>query len=89
MLVHAGLHPHWNLLESQQYANEVEELLRGHGAERFLKVMYGDEPKRWSEQLSGYDRYRMIINCLTRMRYVVQILNWILLKKIIRRRVRI
>ena len=70
VLVHAGLHPHWSLLESQQYANEVEELLRGHGAERFLKVMYGDKPKRWSEQLSGYDRYRMIINCLTRMRYV-------------------
>ena len=69
-LVHAGLHPHWNLLESQQYANEVEAVLRGHGAERFLKVMYGDTPSRWGEHLSGYDRYRIILNCLTRIRYL-------------------
>ena len=70
VVVHAGLHPHWNLLESQQYANEVEAVLRGHSAERFLKVMYGDTPSRWGENLSGYDRYRIILNCLTRIRYL-------------------
>jgi bis(5'-nucleosyl)-tetraphosphatase (symmetrical) len=70
ILVHAGLHPHWDLLESQQYACEVEELLQGSSAQQFLKVMYGDMPNKWNKNLSGYDRYRIIINCLTRIRYV-------------------
>jgi len=70
VLVHAGLHPHWDLLESQQYACEVEELLQGSSSQQFLKVMYGDMPNKWNKNLSGYDRYRIIINCLTRIRYV-------------------
>ena len=70
ILVHAGLHPYWKLIESQQYACEVEELLQGNNAQQFLKVMYGDMPNKWNKNLSGYDRYRFIINCLTRLRYV-------------------
>ena len=70
ILVHAGLHPYWSLLESQQYASEVEDLLQGSNAQQFLKVMYGDTPNKWNKNLSGYDRYRIIINCLTRLRYV-------------------
>jgi bis(5'-nucleosyl)-tetraphosphatase (symmetrical) len=70
VLVHAGLHPLWNLLDSQKYACEVEELLQGNNVQQFLKVMYGDMPNKWNKNLNGYDRYRIIINCLTRLRYV-------------------
>ena len=70
ILVHAGLHPLWSLPQSQQYASEVEEVLQGSNAQQFLKLMYGDMPNKWNKNLTGYDRYRIIINCLTRLRYV-------------------
>ena len=31
--------------------------------------MYGDEPRSWSSSLKGFDRWRFVINTLTRMRY--------------------
>jgi bis(5'-nucleosyl)-tetraphosphatase (symmetrical) len=31
--------------------------------------MYGDRPDRWSDTLRGADRWRLIVNGLTRLRY--------------------
>jgi bis(5'-nucleosyl)-tetraphosphatase (symmetrical) len=31
--------------------------------------MYGDQPDAWSADLSGADRCRFTVNCLTRLRY--------------------
>ncbi|MEX2576939.1 MAG: symmetrical bis(5'-nucleosyl)-tetraphosphatase, partial [Halofilum sp. (in: g-proteobacteria)] len=51
-LVHAGLHPSWDLATAQRLAGEVEaELQRPEG--RVFAYMYGNEPARWSEQLTG------------------------------------
>ncbi|MFT4256397.1 MAG: symmetrical bis(5'-nucleosyl)-tetraphosphatase [Pseudoxanthomonas sp.] len=71
MMVHAGLHPQWNEDETQRLAAEVEKQLRGEDWRKLLKHMYGDKPN-WGPQLRGPDRWRAVINVLTRMRYCTQ-----------------
>jgi bis(5'-nucleosyl)-tetraphosphatase (symmetrical) len=68
--VHAGLPPQWDTALALALAGEVEALLRGPGLRDFLAVMYGNEPARWSEDLRGADRWRFVINVLTRVRFV-------------------
>ncbi|HIJ23945.1 MAG TPA: symmetrical bis(5'-nucleosyl)-tetraphosphatase [Gammaproteobacteria bacterium] len=68
-LVHAGLPPQWSLQQAQARAKELEATLQGDHYRDFLKVMYGNKPKKWSDQLSGTDRLRFITNCFTRLRF--------------------
>ncbi len=69
-LIHAGLAPQWDLLQAQQCANEVEQVLRDPDHyQAFLAALYGNEPQQWRDDLSGIDRLRFIVNCLTRLRY--------------------
>lgn len=70
LLVHAGVHPHWSTAQTLQFAREVETVLRGSGADAFHASMYGNRPRRWREELDGVDRLRLIVNVLTRMRYL-------------------
>ena len=69
-LVHAGLPPMWTLEQAHGYAREVEAVLRGPDYRMFLANMYGNNPRRWKESLTGYERLRLITNYLTRMRFV-------------------
>ena len=69
VLVHAGVHPHWDLELAQDLATETETLLRGEHHLDFMKHLYGNHPDIWDAQLSGYDRARFCINTMTRMRY--------------------
>ena len=68
-LIHAGLPPDWDLAMAISCAREVESALERDPAS-LLASMYGDEPQRWSPSLAGVARYRFVINCLTRLRYV-------------------
>lgn len=68
LLVHAGTHPKWTVRKTLRRAAEVEEALRGANYRKLLAKMYGNTPRQWSGQLSGYSRLRFIINTLTRMR---------------------
>jgi len=68
-LIHAGLPPQWDLDQARHCAAEVEQVLRGNDYVEFFKVMYGNHPAHWSDQLQGWDRLRFITNCLTRLRY--------------------
>ena len=69
LCVHAGVVPQWDAEATLALAAEVEALLRGPELGAFLQVMYGNEPARWSETLDGADRWRFVINVLTRIRF--------------------
>jgi bis(5'-nucleosyl)-tetraphosphatase (symmetrical) len=68
-MLHAGLPPQWGRDEALTYAAEVEAVLRGPHFHEFLGHMYGNKPACWSENLSGWDRLRFIVNCFTRLRF--------------------
>ena len=68
-MVHAGLLPAWTLDDAVHLAGEAEAVLRGARLDGFVAHMYGNLPDRWSEQLHGHDRTRVIINAFTRLRY--------------------
>jgi bis(5'-nucleosyl)-tetraphosphatase (symmetrical) len=68
LLVHAGVPPQWSAEKAMLLAHEVEAALRGDGWTAFLGQMYGNEPNRWDDALTGVPRLRCIVNALTRMR---------------------
>jgi len=70
LMVHAGLVPQWDALQTLALAAEVEALLRSDQLAEFLPQMYGDRPVRWQDDLEGAERLRLVINVLTRSRFV-------------------
>ena len=68
VLVHAGLLPQWTVERARGLAGEVEARLRGPDYRGFLERMYGDRPDRWSDDLEGIERLRVIVNAMTRLR---------------------
>ncbi|WP_437880207.1 symmetrical bis(5'-nucleosyl)-tetraphosphatase [Pseudomonas sp. LRF_L74] len=69
-LVHAGIPPQWTMEKALRRAAEVEEVLRDDARlPLFLDGMYGNEPDRWSKDLHGVTRLRVITNYFTRMRF--------------------
>ncbi|HEY4039847.1 MAG TPA: symmetrical bis(5'-nucleosyl)-tetraphosphatase [Burkholderiaceae bacterium] len=70
LFVHAGLLPTWTAARALELAREVEQELSGANYRGFLATIYGNQPARWDESLSGADRLRCILNALTRLRYV-------------------
>lgn len=70
VMVHAGLPHIWTLKESLEYAHEVEEVLQSNQFVKLLDKMYGNSPSRWDNQLKDHKRLRLIINYLTRMRFI-------------------
>ena len=67
-MVHAGLVPSWSVAKARALAAEVEAQLRGPAHCTLLRGMYGDRPDRWSEELEGIERWRVVINAMTRLR---------------------
>ena len=80
ILVHAGIPGFWASAQAFAYAEEVETVIGQREGimlspgevsyKEFFAKMYGNEPPRWDESLSGMDRLRIITNYFTRMRYV-------------------
>ncbi|OGA20440.1 MAG: bis(5'-nucleosyl)-tetraphosphatase (symmetrical) [Betaproteobacteria bacterium RIFCSPLOWO2_02_FULL_67_19] len=69
-MVHAGLLPEWTVPRAQALAAEVERVLRGPGYREFLAHMYGSTPLAWNDGLEGWDRLRVIVNAMTRIRFM-------------------
>lgn len=69
LMVHAGVVPQWDAAQTVALAGEVETLLRSPEVGEFLTLMYGNEPARWDDSLQGVDRWRCVVNSLTRLRF--------------------
>ncbi|WP_306565654.1 symmetrical bis(5'-nucleosyl)-tetraphosphatase [Aquabacterium sp.] len=69
LMVHAGVVPQWDAAQTVALAGEVEAMLRSPEVGEFLTTMYGNEPARWDECLQGVDRWRCVVNSLTRLRF--------------------
>lgn len=70
LMVHAGVQPDWEVADTLACAEEVSAQLRGPEWVEFLSQVFGNTPSRWHSGLSGMARWRIIINTLTRMRFV-------------------
>jgi bis(5'-nucleosyl)-tetraphosphatase (symmetrical) len=68
-MVHAGLLPQWTIEQALALAREVEATLRGARYRDFLRELYGAEPRIWRDELAGWDRLRVIVNAMARMRF--------------------
>jgi bis(5'-nucleosyl)-tetraphosphatase (symmetrical) len=68
VMVHAGLLPSWTVAQASVLANLVETTLRGGNFDELCAYMYGNRPDHWEDSLQGYERLRVIINAMTRMR---------------------
>lgn len=68
-MLHAGLLPGWSIGRALELATEVSAVLTGPDANKLLLHLGGNHPEIWSESLIGWDRYRVVVNALTRMRF--------------------
>lgn len=68
-MVHAGIPPQWTISQALEYSSEVEKVLTGNKLNDFLSQMYGNQPCLWSNDLTGFERLRVITNYFTRMRF--------------------
>jgi len=67
-MVHAGLLPQWGIAQALALAREVEIALQSPDYGEFLNCMYGNAPAQWRDDLTGYDRLRVVVNAMTRLR---------------------
>lgn len=81
-LLHAGIPPQWSALEARAYARELEACLRGPNYGEFFRYYYGETAKRWSPELSNWERLRFIASAFTRLRYCSRKGKMLLKKKL-------
>ncbi|GKS69167.1 bis(5'nucleosyl)-tetraphosphatase, ApaH [Nitrosomonas sp. PY1] len=67
-MVHAGLLPSWTIPQAAQLAQEVECILQQDDYSQQSIQLYGNEPRVWQEKWTGFERFRVIVNAMTRMR---------------------
>ena len=68
ILVHAGIPPQWNISDTFQNAELVQQQLQNN-PKQFLSKMYGNEPSCYSNKLNSEEKCRYTINALLRMRF--------------------
>mgnify|MGYP001812838506 CR=1 FL=1 len=69
-MVHAGIHPRWDLEQAKKCATDLETVLQGDHYRDFLEQMLNwNKPRKWKPGLQGMERLCFISNCFTQMRY--------------------
>lgn len=68
-LVHAGIHPAWNLQAAQAAARETETAMQTHDPLAFFGDVFGNQSDHPDGNTTAADRQRFAINVFTRMRY--------------------
>lgn len=68
-MVHAGLLPTWSVEKAQTLSDEARCALTADNYRDFLAHMWGSEPVAWHDDLAGWDRLRVVVNAMTRMRF--------------------
>ena len=69
LLVHAGVLPQWTAEQTVALGQEVTRMLNGPDGAEWLLRMYGNLPDQWNDSLQGADRWRVVVNALTRLRF--------------------
>ncbi|WP_018152536.1 symmetrical bis(5'-nucleosyl)-tetraphosphatase [Leeia oryzae] len=70
LIVHAGLMPAWDKKTALKLSREVEKELQGKRWKKFLSQLWGNKPGHWDDRLEGIDRLRVIVNAMTRLRFI-------------------
>lgn len=70
LMVHAGLLPEWSRRKALELSEEISKRLRSSQWKTFMHAIYGNSEGRWRETLRGAARHKMIVNVMTRMRYL-------------------
>jgi bis(5'-nucleosyl)-tetraphosphatase (symmetrical) len=68
-MVHAGIPPQWSIKKANKRARELEAVLQSDDFHTYFENMYGNMPDCWDKNLEGVDRWRVITNYFTRMRF--------------------
>lgn len=68
-LVHAGIHPHWNLEQAMDAAAETEAAMRADDPTPFFAGIFGNQSDHPDANPTSLDRQRFAVNVFTRMRY--------------------
>ena len=69
LMVHAGVLPQWTADEVVTLGHEVSGVLQGREGSNWLHHMFGNQSDRWTPELQGPDRWRVVVNALTRLRF--------------------
>jgi bis(5'-nucleosyl)-tetraphosphatase (symmetrical) len=69
LLIHAGLYPFWSLAKGLSLIKEVETVIKSGDNVELFRNLFGNNPTKWRDDLSGWERLRFIINATTRMRF--------------------
>lgn len=70
LMTHAGLLPQWSVAQAVSLGQEVQAVLASETSGQFLTQLFGNQPDTWHDDVEGMDRLRLIVNVLTRMRFI-------------------
>lgn len=71
-IVHAGIPHIWDISQAHSLAAEVSAVIQSDQRHLYFQHMYGNSPEVWSQELKGPERWRVITNYLTRMRFCTE-----------------